>query len=162
MSLELELEAARDAAQNLAGNGEQVAAVMASEPGLAARVYLIAFGTDGEHSYLALGADLSPVHDRRLVRDAVVMLALAERAEEASAALQAEALEQEFAAAEQALRDGHPGRGRGRGRCAHGVAAFWPRLRTARGWPRPSTWTRSAPPPGGWPWPWSGSATRSS
>ena len=37
MSLELELEAARDAAQNLAGNGEQVAAVMASEPGLAAR-----------------------------------------------------------------------------------------------------------------------------
>ena len=77
MSLELELEAARDAAQNLAGNGEQVAAVMASEPGLAARVYLIAFGTDEEHSYLALGADLSPVHDHRLVREAVVMLALA-------------------------------------------------------------------------------------
>ena len=108
MSLELELEAARDAAQNLAGNDEQVAAVMASEPGLAARVYLIAFGTDEEHSYLALGADLSPVHDHRLVRDAVVMLALAERAEEASTALQAEALEQEFAAAEQALRAGHP------------------------------------------------------
>ena len=42
--------------------------MMASEPGLRARVYLIAFGTDGEHSYLALGADLSPVHDRRLVR----------------------------------------------------------------------------------------------
>src|SRR6476660_4512639 len=109
LELELELEAARDAAQNLAGNGEQVAAVMASEPGLAARVYLIAFETDGEHSYLALSADLSPVHDRRLVRDAVVMLALAERAEEASAALHAETLEQEFAAAERALRDGHPG-----------------------------------------------------
>jgi hypothetical protein len=108
MSLELELEAARDAAQNLAGDGEQVAAVMASEPGLAARVYLIAFEADGEHSYLALGADLSPVHDRRLVRDAVVMLALAERAEEASVALHTEALEQEFASAEQALRDGHP------------------------------------------------------
>lgn len=108
MSLELELEAARDAAQSLAGNGEQVAAVMASEPGLAARVYLIAFGTDGEHTYLALGADLSPVRDRRLVRDAVVMLALAERAEEASAALHTDALEQEFAVAEQALRDGHP------------------------------------------------------
>ena len=129
MSLELDLEAARDAAQSLAGNGEQVAAVMASEPGLAARVYLIAFGTDGERSYLALGADLSPVHDRRLVRDAVVMLALAERAEEASAAL-------------------HTG--------------SWPRLLTAHGWPRPSTWTRSAPPPGGWPWPWSAFVTRSS
>src|SRR6476646_12157047 len=108
MRRELELEAARDAAQNLAGDGGQVAAVMASEPGLAARVYLIAFEADGEHSYLALGADLSPVHDRRLVRDAVVMLALAERAEEASVALQAEQLEQEFATAEQALRDGHP------------------------------------------------------
>ena len=70
MSLERELEAARDAAQSLAGNGEQVAAVMASEPGLAARVYLIAFGTDGDHSYLALGADLSPVQDHRLVREA--------------------------------------------------------------------------------------------
>jgi hypothetical protein len=108
MSLELELEAARDAAESLAGDGEQVAAVMASEPGLAARVYLIAFEADGEHSYLALGADLSPVHDRRLVRDAVVMLALAERAEEASVALQAEQLEQEFATAERALRDAHP------------------------------------------------------
>jgi hypothetical protein len=108
MSLELELEAARDAAQNLAGDGGRVAAVMASEPGLAARVYLIAFEADGEHSYLALGADLSPVHDQRLVRDAVVMLALAERAEEASVALQAEQLEQEFATAEQALRAAHP------------------------------------------------------
>lgn len=108
MSLEQELEAARDAAKNLAGDGGQVAAVMASEPGLAARVYLIAFETDGEHSYVALGADLSPVHDRRLVRDAVVMLALAERAEEASVALHTEALEQEFAAAERALREGHP------------------------------------------------------
>ncbi|HZI36084.1 MAG TPA: hypothetical protein VFD61_10080 [Gaiellales bacterium] len=108
MSLELELEAARDAAESLVGDGEQVAAVMASEPGLAARVYLIAFEADGEHSYLALGADLSPVRDRRLVRDAVVMLALAERAEEASVALQAEQLEQEFATAERALRAAHP------------------------------------------------------
>ena len=108
MSLELELEAARDAAESLVGDGERVAAVMASEPGLAARVYLIAFEADGEHSYLALGADLSPVRDRRLVRDAVVMLALAERAEEASVALQAEQLEQEFATAERALRAAHP------------------------------------------------------
>jgi len=108
MSLELELEAARDAAESLVGDGEQVAAVMASEPGLAARVYLVAFEADGEHSYLALGADLSPVHDRRLVRDAVVMLALAERAEEASVALQAEQLEPEFATAERALRAAHP------------------------------------------------------
>jgi len=108
MSLELELESARDAAESLVGDGEQVAAVMASEPGLAARVYLVAFEADGEHSYLALGADLSPVHDRRLVRDAVVMLALAERAEEASVALQAEQLEPEFATAERALRAAHP------------------------------------------------------
>jgi len=106
--LEQQLEAARDAAQDMAGDGEQVAAVMVSEPGLAARVYLIAFEADGEHSYLALGADLSPVSDRRLVRDAVVMLALAERAEEASVALQAEELDQVFATAEQELRGAHP------------------------------------------------------
>ena len=108
MTLADQLETARDAAQALAGADARVAAVMASEPGLHARVYLVALERADGLEYLALGPELQPVSDRRLVRDAVVVLALAERAEEASSALQAESLEQEFAAAQRALADAHP------------------------------------------------------
>jgi hypothetical protein len=108
MTLADELEAARDAAQALAGADARVAAVMASEPGLDHRVYVVALQGADQLEYLALGPELEPVHDRRLVRDAVVVLALAERAEEASSALQAEPLEQEFAAAQEALAGSHP------------------------------------------------------
>jgi hypothetical protein len=103
MSLERELEAARDAARAHAAPGERVAAVMAAEPGLADRVYLVAFERAERHSYLALDPALNPVADRRLVRDAVVMLGLAERAEEASLALDAERLEPVFAEAQEML-----------------------------------------------------------
>ena len=104
MTLEQQLEAARDAAAVHTRQGERVAAVMASEPGLFARVYLIAFERDGELAYLALDAELEPLDDRRLVREAVVMLGLAERAEEVSTALEADRLQPHFADAERALR----------------------------------------------------------
>ncbi|MDX6550955.1 MAG: hypothetical protein QOJ31_1639, partial [Gaiellales bacterium] len=94
MTLESQLHAARDAALAYAADGETVAAVMAAEPGVGSRVYLIAFDRDGELSYMALDAVLAPVTDRRLVREAVVMLGLAERAEEASTAITAERLEE--------------------------------------------------------------------
>jgi len=103
VTLEQELEAAANAARALAA-GLSVAAVMASQPGRSDRVYLVALGRDGDHSYVALDGGLSPVSDRRLVRDAVVMLGLAERAEEASIAIHADRLVDEFAAAEAALR----------------------------------------------------------
>jgi hypothetical protein len=104
MSLERELEAARDAALAHAGDGERVAAVMAAEPGRASRVYLVAFQRGERHSYIALDGALAPIDDRRLVRDAIVMLGLAERAEEASIAIHAERLDGPFAEAEQVLR----------------------------------------------------------
>ena len=75
--------------------------MLPAEPGSGALVYLVAFEGDGELTYLALDEGHQPVGDRRLVRDAVAMLALAERAEEASVALQAEQLDQVFATAEQ-------------------------------------------------------------
>jgi hypothetical protein len=104
VTLESEMQAARDAALLYAADGEAVAAVMAAEPGLGSRVYLIAFDRDGDLSYMAFDAVLAPVADRRLVREAVVMLGLAERAEEASTAITADQLEQPVVAAESALR----------------------------------------------------------
>ena len=104
MTLESQMQVARDAALGYAAEGETVAAVMAAEPGLGSRVYLIAFQRDGQLSYMALDAVLAPVTDRRLVREAVVMLGLAERAEEASTAITADQLVEPVAAAERALR----------------------------------------------------------
>ena len=102
MTLEQELEAAAAAARPHA-SGQPVVAVMAARPGRSDRVYLVALGCGDDPAYLTLDAGLAPVTDRRLVRDAVVMLGLAERAEEASIAIHADRLEEEFAAAQAAL-----------------------------------------------------------
>ena len=67
-------------------------AVLPAEPGVGALVYLVAFDRRGELTYLALDEGHRPVDDRRLVRDAVAMLALAERAEEVAGAAVAEEL----------------------------------------------------------------------
>ena len=104
MTLEEELEAAAAAAGAHAA-GQPVAAVMAAEPGRSDRVYVVALGAGDNHAYVALDGTLAPLADRRLVRDAVVMLGLAERAEEASIAIHADRLDEEFAAAEAALRE---------------------------------------------------------
>jgi len=117
MTLESELEAAHAAAQAHAGDGETVAAVMAAEPGRGSRVYLVAFEREGDLGYIALDGALSPVADRRLVREAVTMLGLAERAEEASTAIAAEQLDAPFAEAERALRAA------GHGQAAQAAAA---------------------------------------
>jgi len=69
-----------------------VVAVLPAEPGVGALVYLVAFDRQGELTYLALDEGYRPVDDRRLVRDAVAMLALAERAEEVAGAAVAEEL----------------------------------------------------------------------
>ena len=60
MTLEVELEAAHAAARELAAGDESVAAVMAAEPGLGTRVYVVALDRDGDLSYLALDATLEP------------------------------------------------------------------------------------------------------
>jgi hypothetical protein len=84
VSLEEELSAAREAAQALAGDGEEVVAVIPAEPGSGARVYLCAYERAGERTWLALDAAGEPVSDRTLVRDAVAIAAMVELAEESA------------------------------------------------------------------------------
>ncbi len=84
MSLEEELSAAGEAARARAGEGEEVVAVIPTEPGSGARVYLCAYEANGERSWLALDAGGAPIADRVLVRDAVAIAAMCELAEESA------------------------------------------------------------------------------
>jgi MoxR-like ATPase len=104
MTLVAQLEAARDAASQLAAEGEQVVAVLAAEPGSDALVFVCAYEGAGELSYLGLDTTHQPVTDLRLVREAVTVVALAERAEEVSTATSGDELRDGFARVAQALR----------------------------------------------------------
>jgi hypothetical protein len=84
VSLEEELSAAGEAARGRAADGEEVVAVIPTEPGSGARVYLCAYEADGERSWLALDAAGVPIGDRVLVRDAVAIAAMCELAEESA------------------------------------------------------------------------------
>lgn len=84
MSLEEELGAAGEAARGRAAEGEEVVAVIPTEPGSGARVYLCAYEANGERSWLALDAAGEPIADRVLVRDAVAIAAMCELAEESA------------------------------------------------------------------------------
>ena len=84
MSLEDELGAAGEAALAHADDGEEVVAVIPTEPGSGARVYLCAYERGGTRSWLALNAAGLPIADRVLVRDAVAIAALCELAEESA------------------------------------------------------------------------------
>lgn len=84
MSLEEELSAAGEAAAAHAAEGEAVVAIIPTEPGSGARVYLVAYEGGGGRSWLALDAAGSPVAERALVRDAVAIAAMVELAEESA------------------------------------------------------------------------------
>lgn len=84
MSLEEELGAAREAAGAHAADGEEVVAVIPTEPGTGARVYLCAYARGDERSWLALDAARAPIADRVLVRNAVAIAAMCELAEESA------------------------------------------------------------------------------
>jgi hypothetical protein len=103
MTLEEELETAVEAAGRHAHPGEQPVAVMAAEPA-GARVYVVALAAGEELAYVAVDTAGAPVADRRLVKDAVALAALAERAEEVSGATAADDLVAQFRAASGALR----------------------------------------------------------
>jgi len=81
------LEEAHAAAVGHAGPGEEVVGVLPAEPGVGERVYVLAFSSGEALSYLAIDSRHEPIHDRQLVRDAATILALSERAEEASGAM---------------------------------------------------------------------------
>lgn len=105
MTLEQELEQTLAAANRQAGPGEAAVAVMAAEPGADGRVYVVAFAVGDELGYVVLDAGGAPVSDRRLVKDAVTLAALAERAEEVSGATAADELVERFGEAAERLRE---------------------------------------------------------
>ena len=163
MTLEQELETTLAAAGRHARPDEQAVAVMATEPA-GARVYVVAFAAGDDLGYVALDGAGAPVSDRRLVKDAVALAALAERAEEVSGATLAEELVERFGeAAASAAPDRRQERGRRRrGRGRRGGPPGRRRRRPAAGdaaststgsppW-RPSwrrRWTRSSRTPSG-------------
>jgi hypothetical protein len=74
------------AARRYAAADEKVTAVLAVEPGDGERMYLCAFEDAGEvRTWILLDEAGAPVTDRKLVRDATSIAALAEIAEEAVA-----------------------------------------------------------------------------
>jgi hypothetical protein len=84
VGLEKEIAAAAEAASAHAANGEKLEGVVPAEPGAGARVYLCAYRSGEEQTWLALDSQYRPVADRALVREAVSIAAMCELAEESA------------------------------------------------------------------------------
>ena len=82
MGLSEELEQVAAAALPYADEGEELAAVIPSEPAEGIRVFLCAFSAGEERTWIALRLDGRAVLDRSLLRDAVSIAALCELAED--------------------------------------------------------------------------------
>jgi hypothetical protein len=83
MGLDEDLEQIAEVARGLAGPGEELAAVIPTEPAAGLRVYLCAYGAGEEPvGWIALDATAQPVEERALLRDAVSVAALCEIADE--------------------------------------------------------------------------------
>ena len=135
MTLEEELETAVAAAGRHARPGEQAVAVMAAEPA-GRRVFVVALAAGDELGYVAVDGAGAAVADRRLVKDAVSLAALAERAEEVSGATAADDLVERFREAVRSLR----GAGEGEAAAAaEAVAEAGARLAAAAAGPRAAT-----------------------
>jgi hypothetical protein len=104
VSLEDDLDRAIAMAQGMASADERLAAVMPAESEPGQIVFLTAFEGADELSYAVLAMDGSVLTDRRAVGDVVTVLALAERAEELSAATEADGLQLAFGDLETTLR----------------------------------------------------------
>lgn len=96
MSLEQELDRAIATATAMAAEGEQLTAVMPAQPDAHETVYLSAFERGAERTYVVFDDSGKVISDRRTVGDTVTVIALAERAEEVSAATAAEDLQLAF------------------------------------------------------------------
>lgn len=87
MTLAEELAGIAAIATSRVGAGERVVAVLPTEAHPGRRVYLCAFGGEGEspESWLAVDAAGEPVPERQTVRDAISIAAMCELAEETAA-----------------------------------------------------------------------------
>jgi hypothetical protein len=77
VSLDEELRRAADAALGLAGDGESVEAVLATEPSPGRRLYICSF-TGPARSWVVIDASGEPVTSRAVIREAVSIAALCE------------------------------------------------------------------------------------
>ncbi len=84
MTLAEDLNRIAAAAAEHASDGEDLAGVLAAEPAQGGRVYLCAFRSGDDVSWLALDEKGAPVTERELVREAASLVALAELAEESA------------------------------------------------------------------------------
>jgi hypothetical protein len=82
MALTDDLRRIADVAVAYAGPDEELSAVIPTEAVGGERVYLCAYAAGERKSWLALDAAGSPVHDRRVLRDAVSIAGMVELAEE--------------------------------------------------------------------------------
>lgn len=82
MALTDDLRLVADAAIEYAVPGEDLSAVIPTEPADGVRVYLCAFSRGEEQTWVALDAGGEAVSDRRVLRDAVSIAAMCELAEE--------------------------------------------------------------------------------
>jgi hypothetical protein len=84
MALTDDLERTAQAAAAYAGPGERVTGILAAEPLGVGRVYLCAFASEADHSWLAVDDAGAPVASRESVRQAASLSALCEVAEESA------------------------------------------------------------------------------
>jgi hypothetical protein len=83
VALDQDLRRIAEAAEAYAADGEELAGIVPAEPGSGVRLYVVAYGEEGETRWLVLDDEGQPVEDRTLVRDAVSIAGLCEVAEEA-------------------------------------------------------------------------------
>jgi hypothetical protein len=85
------------AARRFAEPGEELAAVIPAEPSAGVRVYLCAYGEEGQDkTWLALDGGGLPVESRGLLRDAVSIAAMCEVAEEVAGGGKLDALREQL------------------------------------------------------------------
>lgn len=84
MTLQDDLDRIALAAAGFAEGGEELAGVLAAEPTSGGRVYLCAFRSDEDVSWLGLDEGGEPVGDRERIREAASLVALCEIAEESA------------------------------------------------------------------------------
>jgi hypothetical protein len=97
VALSDELDRVAEVAAGYAATGEELAGIVASEPGQGRRAYLCAFSADGARSWLALDSEGAPVSSRALVREIASIAALCELAEDAAGGGELEELRAQLA-----------------------------------------------------------------
>jgi hypothetical protein len=98
VSLESDLARIATAAASFAGPKETLVGIVPAEPAAGLRLYLCAYESNGETSWLVLDGEGRPVSTRNVVREAVSIVALCEVASETAAGGDLDDLREQLAA----------------------------------------------------------------